>query len=288
MEFLDKNGLRTLWAQINNLVDSKSSGGGDITEISTEAVRITDLEAGIYRLTNAATKRVYYKGATDGSFFTLIAGLDVTLHVEKSTTPIWNFYAITGQGNSATEEPYLYYGACSTTTGDYHYIRLDDIFRSSYVRNNLTTTTNSAQYALSAYQGYLLNNRLKTLENASSGGGSSKPKITLSTNDAQSFTSDYGRTYYTWPNVGADIIDSVAAGEYDVTIYDQTSGGGYYYCPLTGTNMTWIGEKIPTGDISPSELVGWAFKAKESTTVLSFWRDEWDKQTHISLDDGTL
>lgn len=28
MEFLDKNGLRTLWAQINNLVDSKSGGGG--------------------------------------------------------------------------------------------------------------------------------------------------------------------------------------------------------------------------------------------------------------------
>lgn len=119
-------------------------------------------------------------------------------------------------------------------------------------------------------------------------GGSSRPKITLSTNDAQSNTSQYGRTYYTWPNVGANIIDSVAAGEYDVTIYDQTSGGGYYYCPLTGTNMTWVGEKVPTGDISPSELVGWAFKAKESTTVLSFWRDEWDKQTHISLDDGTL
>lgn len=117
-------------------------------------------------------------------------------------------------------------------------------------------------------------------------GGSSRPKITLSTNDAQSYTSDYGRTYYTWPNVGANIIDSVAAGEYDVTIYDQTSGGGYY-CPLTGTNMTWIGENILTGDISPSELVGWAFKAKEST-ALSFWRDEWDKQTHISLDDGTL
>lgn len=28
MEYLDKNGLRTLWAQINNLVDSKSGGGG--------------------------------------------------------------------------------------------------------------------------------------------------------------------------------------------------------------------------------------------------------------------
>lgn len=109
-------------------------------------------------------------------------------------------------------------------------------------------------------------------------GGSSRPKITLNTSDAQSYTSHYGRTYYAWPNVGASFIDAVAGGEYDVTIYDQTSGGGYYYCPLTGTNMTWIGEKIPTGDTNPSELVGWAFKAKESTTVLSFWRDEWSKE----------
>lgn len=108
-------------------------------------------------------------------------------------------------------------------------------------------------------------------------GGSNRPTLVLNTNDAQSFTSHYGRTYYTWPNVGANIIDAVAAGEYDVTIYDQTSGGGYYYCPLTGTDMTWIGEKIPTGDTNPSELVGWAFKAKESTTALSFWRDEWSK-----------
>ena len=113
---------------------------------------------------------------------------------------------------------------------------------------------------------------------ATGGGGITRPKITLNTNDATSATNNYGRTYYAWPNVGANIIDAVAAGEYDVTIYDQTSGGGRYYCPLTGTNMTWIGEKLPAEDISPSELVGWAFKAKESTTVLSFWRDQWSKE----------
>lgn len=110
-------------------------------------------------------------------------------------------------------------------------------------------------------------------------GGISKPKITLNTNDAISATNSFGRTYYAWGNVGANIIDAVAAGEYDVTIYDQTSGGGRYYCPLTGTNMTWIGEKLPAGDIAPSELVGWAFKAKESTTALSFWRDQWSKES---------
>lgn len=30
MEFLDKNGLRTLWAQINNLVNSKIGSGGGL------------------------------------------------------------------------------------------------------------------------------------------------------------------------------------------------------------------------------------------------------------------
>ena len=114
-------------------------------------------------------------------------------------------------------------------------------------------------------------------EISATGGGSARPKITLNTNDATSATNSYGRTYYTWGNVGANIIDAVAAGEYDVTIYDQTSGGGRYYCPLTGTSMTWLGEKLPAGDVVPSELVGWAFKAKESTTALSFWRDQWNK-----------
>lgn len=120
-------------------------------------------------------------------------------------------------------------------------------------------------------------------------GGSSRPKITLSTNDAQSYTSHYGRTYYTWHYTTA-LATSIAAGNYDVTIYDQTSGGGYFHCPLTGPEMTWIGESIPNeqSGTTPSQLTAWAFKAKENNTDVSFWHDKWDKQTHISLDDGTL
>ncbi len=110
-------------------------------------------------------------------------------------------------------------------------------------------------------------------------GGTDKPAITLNTNDAQSFTSNYGREYFYWPNIDATIIDAIAAGEYDVTIYDQTSGGGYFYCPLAGPEMTWIGESIPNlvDGSTPSQITAWAFKAKESATVLSFWHDEWDK-----------
>ena len=120
-------------------------------------------------------------------------------------------------------------------------------------------------------------------------GGSSRPKITLSTNDAQSYTSHYGRTYYTWHYTTA-LATAIAAGDYDVTIYDQTSGGGRFHCPLTGPEMTWIGESIPNepAGSTPSQLTAWAFKAKENNTDVSFWCDKWDKQKHISLDDGTL
>ena len=120
-------------------------------------------------------------------------------------------------------------------------------------------------------------------------GGSSRPKITLSTQDAQSYTSNYGRTYYLWHYTTA-LATAIAAGEYDVTIYDQTSGGGHFHCPLTGPEMTWIGESIPNESTGtePSQLTAWAFKAKEHNTDVSFWCDKWDKQTNISLDDGTL
>lgn len=108
---------------------------------------------------------------------------------------------------------------------------------------------------------------------------SNKPTLVLNTSEAQSFTSYYGRIYYTWSSVDAVGINN---HEYNVVIYDQTSGGGYYYCPLTSDDMTWVGQKIPTGDIDPSKLVGWAYKARESETAASFWRDEWSKSPSSS------
>lgn len=231
---------------------------------------------------------------------------------------------------------------------------------SSYVKNSLDYNQSNTTYALSAYQGKVLNDRLIALENSGGGGGSgsasdgfnnlkalnltpttyqgtespsgkfafrgtggytlkdnssgtittivqlpvvpgagiqfnktadgdceisatggeSKPILVLNTSEAQSFTNHYGRTYYTWSAVDAAGINN---HEYNVIIYDQTSGGGYYYCPLTSDDMTWIGQQIPTGDTSPSDLVGWAYKGRESETAASFWRDEWSKQPTNAL-----
>lgn len=99
-----------------------------------------------------------------------------------------------------------------------------------------------------------------------------KPTIVLETQTASENTSHYGRIYYTF-NVDRDIAIAISQGKYNVIIYDQTSGGGYYYCPLQGETMTFLGEEIPNDVSKPTSIVGWSFKLRESETVVSFWRD---------------
>ena len=101
-----------------------------------------------------------------------------------------------------------------------------------------------------------------------------KPTLTLETNSATRYTNHYGRVYYSF-NVDSTVANDVANKKYNVIIYDQTSGGGYYYCPLEGDTMTFLGEEVPNNNNSskPSSIVGWTFKEKESDTTISFWRD---------------
>lgn len=104
-----------------------------------------------------------------------------------------------------------------------------------------------------------------------------KPTITLETSSATQSTSHYGRVYYSF-NVDSTVANDIANNKYNVIIYDQTSGGGYYYCPLQGDTMTFLGEEVPNDNNSgkPNSVVGWTFKAKESETAISFWRDSFN------------
>lgn len=104
---------------------------------------------------------------------------------------------------------------------------------------------------------------------------SGKPSITLNTSEATASQNDYRRAYYTW-TVTEDVATAIAAGEYNVTIYDQNSGGGYFYCPLAGHDMSWVGERLEMGGTIPSQLTSWSFYQKDGATV-SFWYDTWDK-----------
>ena len=101
-----------------------------------------------------------------------------------------------------------------------------------------------------------------------------KPTLTLETNSATRYTNHYGRVYYSFI-VDSTVANDVANKKYNVIIYDQTSGGGYYYCPLEGDTMTFLGEEVPNNNNSskPSSIVGWTFKEKENDTTISFWRD---------------
>lgn len=210
---------------------------------------------------------------------TLVAGTNVTISEDGNTITI----SATGGGGSGSASdgfnnlkalnltPTTYQGTESPSgkfafrgTGGY---TLKD--------NSSGTITTTIQLPVVPGAGIQFNKTADGNCKISATGGESKPILVLNTSEAQSFTNHYGRTYYTWPNVNAAGINN---HEYNVVIYDQTSGGGYYYCPLTSDDMTWIGQKIPTGDTSPSDLVGWAYKGRESETAASFWRDEWSKR----------
>ena len=90
------------------------SGGGGITEISTQYIRITDLEAGVYKLTYNGTKYIYYAGTSSTSTHTVTGGAGaVVLTVSKYSTTYWHWWYINGTTSYAT----LYYGYTYSSSG---------------------------------------------------------------------------------------------------------------------------------------------------------------------------
>lgn len=216
---------------------------------------------------------------------TLVAGTNVTISEDGNTITI---SATGGGGSGSASDGFNNLKALNLTPTTYQGTESPSgkfAFRGTggyTLKDNSsgTITTTIVQLPVVPGAGIQFNKTADGNCEISATGGESKPILVLNTSEAQSFTNHYGRTYYTWPSVDAAGINN---HEYNVVIYDQTSGGGYYYCPLTSDDMTWIGQKIPTGDTSPSDLVGWAYKGRESETVASFWRDEWFKQPTAAL-----
>lgn len=138
-----------------------------ITDIDTQYVRIWGLDTGIYRLTYEGTKFVYYKGATSTSSISFDVDkpiIYVNGYTNSSGTEYLLWSSITINSNNY---PQIASGYCTASSGQYYRKDIDMLLTgiSSYVKNSLDYNTSNTSYALSAYQGYLLNQRLQAVEN---------------------------------------------------------------------------------------------------------------------------
>lgn len=116
----------------NNVISA--SGGSSITnnekvqEISTQYIRITDLDAGVYRLTYNGTKYIYYNGASATDTHT-VTGADgvVVLVVSMYSTSTRHWYYINGSSSYAT----IYFGYTTSTAGSVSSKALNDVVTSA-------------------------------------------------------------------------------------------------------------------------------------------------------------
>ena len=148
--------------EVNNLFSDKG-----VKELSTEYIRITDLDTGIYKLTYNGAKYIYYWGATDTVSTHRVQSENgqLLLFVNKyefNNETYWHWNYFVGQNSYG----YLVYGFTSTTFGQCGSKSLSGIITKSDVQNNLNYSTSNNSCALSAYQGYVLKGLIVGLENS--------------------------------------------------------------------------------------------------------------------------
>lgn len=102
---------------VTKAIPSGGSGGG-ITEISTQYIRIWDLNPGIYLLTYNGTKYLYYSGASGTSTHTVKGGTGkviLTVETYSTTTKTWYYDSI---NNSLGLASYTrFYGRTTSSSG---------------------------------------------------------------------------------------------------------------------------------------------------------------------------
>lgn len=150
---------------INNssiLGSGNLSVGGGIEEISDQYIRITDLAAGVYKLTYDGTKYLYYCGTSSTSTHTVAGGAGtVVLVVSKYSTTYWHWWYI----NGSTDYAALYYGytyssggsatnitfptKTSDLTNDSGFITINDVPQEIYWCAYGTTTYSDISTAIS-------------------------------------------------------------------------------------------------------------------------------------------
>lgn len=227
---------------INNqsILGSGDISAGGIEEISTQYIRITDLDAGVYKLTYAGTKYIYYSGTTSTSAHTVAGSTGtVVLTVNKYSTNYWHWYYINGTTGYET----IYYGYTSTSIGALNSKALNSLLVniSSYVRNNLTYSTSTTSYALSAYQGYLLNQNKQDKLTAGNNITISNNVISASGGNAVLTIQQNGTTVGTFTPSGSDTTINIEADPLPTNVSAFTNDTGYITSASLPT-VTWWGE----------------------------------------------
>lgn len=131
-----------------------ANAASGITEISTQYVRITDLNAGVYKLTYNDTKYIYYYGTTNTSYkHTVTGGAGaVILIISRYSTTYWHWWYINGTSSYFAS---LYYGYTSASSGSWSSKVLNDIrtqANASSIFHYNSDFKNTSSYTVPRYQ----------------------------------------------------------------------------------------------------------------------------------------
>lgn len=137
---------------LQSALDALAGGGGGITEIADQSIRIWDLDVGIYKLTYSGIKYIYYNGASASSAQS-ISGTPLLWVSKGSTTKNW---LVVNDSSS------IRIGSTSSLRGEYYMIFASNILQKSNIIDNLTSDSNSD--TLSANQGRVLKGLIDDLQ----------------------------------------------------------------------------------------------------------------------------
>lgn len=121
-----------------------STVGNTIKNLNAGNVRIWDLDAGVYQLSDNTTSIVYYNGATSTTGMLGVCGGLLYVHLISSSTKSWFLMS------DNMSDPYFYMGSTTSSAGN-----VTRLMKKSEIANNLTTTADG--YMLDARQGKVLN-----------------------------------------------------------------------------------------------------------------------------------
>lgn len=228
MEYLDKNGLRTLWAQINNLVNSKIGGGSGSTAADNFIADLGTLEA--TKLPLQGQKVMFYSdssysmsGATykilmsDNTYLRIFTGggVDITWHNNSgSSQTIANSFGVSSEPAYFT---FPYYNG-------YPYPTSGNVYISQITRNFNSIDTDLTGNEFSKETGvYMLPLGIQT----SSGGGSSEPTEYKITYGYGAGNTGGSSTNITLDTSSSNIIDGRITGLFFV-VKPQHSDDSYF------------------------------------------------------------